>query len=212
MKTAGQLLSEARQKKRLSLEQVAERTKVRLEFLAAIEKDNYLVLPAGAYVKGFLQRYAQTVQLDPQTILAVFRRDYKEGKKGKIIPRDFIRPLSHRSSFFTMRNLRIGVISFILLIITGYAGSLWWRMQQPPPLNIYEPEEGETVASPIVISGKTSVDAVVFINSQPASLSRDGLFSAQVTFDQPGEQKIQIKAVDRKQRETAIVRKVKVTE
>ena len=58
MKTVGSILKEAREAKRFSLDQVEQATKIRRNFLEAIEGDAYHVLPSVSYAKGFVKNYA----------------------------------------------------------------------------------------------------------------------------------------------------------
>lgn len=70
--TPGEVLAEARTKRGLSLDQVAERTKIPTPILAAIEQDEYHRLSGPLYVRSFLRTYAGEVGLDPQPILDLY--------------------------------------------------------------------------------------------------------------------------------------------
>ena len=48
----GQLLRDERVRKRLTIEEVAKATKIRTNFLSAIEKGEYKKLPSSAYAQG----------------------------------------------------------------------------------------------------------------------------------------------------------------
>lgn len=68
----GATLREARVRKRLTLQQVEEDTKIRTKYLQALEDEDFDVLPGRAYAKGFLGSYASYLGLDPQTMLDEF--------------------------------------------------------------------------------------------------------------------------------------------
>lgn len=78
MKKTGEILRKTRQRKKLSLAEIAKRTKIRKDYLIALEENRYQDLPAGAYIQGFIKNYSQVLGIDSQPLLAVFRRDYQE--------------------------------------------------------------------------------------------------------------------------------------
>lgn len=80
MKSAGQILKEARIKKKWSLEKVAEVTKIRPLYLQALEDSQFQKLPSTTSAHGFVKNYAECLNLNPQEVLALFRRDYDERK------------------------------------------------------------------------------------------------------------------------------------
>jgi cytoskeletal protein RodZ len=60
----GTLLEKARLKQGLTIEEMSERTKIRPQFLQAIEGENYDLLPGEAYVKPFIRTYAKALGLE----------------------------------------------------------------------------------------------------------------------------------------------------
>lgn len=69
MKEIGDLLREARIKGNLSLEEINETTKIRLDQLEAIEAGDFQKLPGEVYVKGFIMNFARAVGLDGHEVL-----------------------------------------------------------------------------------------------------------------------------------------------
>lgn len=70
---AGRKLSEARKQLGLSLEEVAERIRVRREFLEALESMNVKLLPGKAYALAFLRSYARALGVDERAIIDQFQ-------------------------------------------------------------------------------------------------------------------------------------------
>jgi len=62
----GKMLSEKRAERGLSLEEAAEATRIRIDYLAAIEKDALDFDLPDIYRRGFLKTYAEYLGLDPQ--------------------------------------------------------------------------------------------------------------------------------------------------
>ena len=66
----GLTLHNARTQRRLSIEQVAQDTRISARFLEALEAERFDSLPAPVYVRGFLRSYASYLRLDPTPLLA----------------------------------------------------------------------------------------------------------------------------------------------
>lgn len=63
--TIGEYLKRIREEKKITLEQVAEGTKIRIQFLKAIEEDRLNDLPSLSQAKGFCRLYASFLGLNP---------------------------------------------------------------------------------------------------------------------------------------------------
>jgi cytoskeleton protein RodZ len=70
---AGRKLSEARRQRGWTIEEVAERIRVRKEFLEALEDMNIKLLPGKAYALAFLKSYARELGMDEKAILDQFQ-------------------------------------------------------------------------------------------------------------------------------------------
>jgi len=64
VETLGQTLKAAREKKRLTLSEAALKTRIKVQHLEAIERDDFGGMPAPAYAKGFIRMYAEFLGLD----------------------------------------------------------------------------------------------------------------------------------------------------
>lgn len=65
----GTFLKLEREKRNITLEQVAYSTRISIKMLQALESDDHESLPAAPFVRGYLQSYAKFVELDTQDIL-----------------------------------------------------------------------------------------------------------------------------------------------
>jgi cytoskeleton protein RodZ len=65
-------LATIRQEKGLSLEQIAETTKISIRFLRAIEAEDFAELPGGIFRTSYLRQYAKCVDYDEGELLARF--------------------------------------------------------------------------------------------------------------------------------------------
>jgi len=71
-KGLGNLLKTKREKKGLSINQIAEITRLRKHFIEALENEDWKKLPAKVFVKGFIRSYALAVDLDVNEALRLF--------------------------------------------------------------------------------------------------------------------------------------------
>ncbi|HSJ89137.1 MAG TPA: helix-turn-helix transcriptional regulator, partial [Anaerolineales bacterium] len=73
MTTIGQRLKEAREDRRLTLEKVFEATRIRVQYLQALEADDLSVMPSPVQARGYLRNYAEYLDLDVLKILDELR-------------------------------------------------------------------------------------------------------------------------------------------
>jgi len=72
MTTLGQELKKHREERGLTLRQIADRTLVGVQFLKAIEEDNYGPLPGGIFNRAFVRKFAHEVGLEEATALRLY--------------------------------------------------------------------------------------------------------------------------------------------
>ncbi|HXO21308.1 MAG TPA: helix-turn-helix domain-containing protein [Thermoanaerobaculia bacterium] len=68
----GTWLRRQRELREISLRSVADRTKISLRYLEAMEEDRFDLLPAPVFAKGFLREYARYVGLSPDEVVNHF--------------------------------------------------------------------------------------------------------------------------------------------
>ncbi len=66
----GTLLEKERLEQGLTIGEMSERTRIKPQFLQAIEHEDYHLLPGEAYVKPFIRTYAKALGLDDEIFLA----------------------------------------------------------------------------------------------------------------------------------------------
>ncbi len=65
----GRYLKAARLEKEIDLENVSAETKIGMDYLLLIEKEDHNRLPADVFVKGFLRAYAQAIEADGDEVV-----------------------------------------------------------------------------------------------------------------------------------------------
>lgn len=74
----GSLLVRAREARGLTIEDAERDTRISRRYLQALEAEQFDVIPAPVYARGFLRSYSQYLGIDPQETLAMFPRDEDE--------------------------------------------------------------------------------------------------------------------------------------
>ena len=209
MKSVGNLLKEARETSHLSFSEVAKRTKIREEYLQAIEENLFDQLPEGPFVRGFLRTYALEVGLNPESIVAIYRRDFGSREKQRLIPKGAVNPLQRKSNVL-LSPVVFGV--FVLVCVAAlYVTYQWTVLTQPPPIVIDNPKENQELRSPIDVQGTTSTDALVLVNSIPTAVDQNGHFLTQLVLES-GEQTITIEAKSRQDKTRSVRKTIRVVE
>ncbi len=204
----GQRLEEERVKKRLTLKEVSSATKIRVEFLQALERGDYKRLPSASYAQGFVRNYAKFLEMPEEETLALFRREFDEKKEFKVLPEGLI------ESSFPIRRFKIKqivlLVILVFLLLFGYIVFQYRYAIFSPPLNVATPQETAEISSQTLdVSGTTDPASTIFVDGEQVSVNSDGTFKKEIVVF-PGKTIITIKAVNRFGKQTIIKRHVVV--
>jgi cytoskeletal protein RodZ len=132
----GNSLREARVRRGVDFAQAELATKIRGKYLRALEEDNFELLPAETYVKGFLRTYAEYLGLDGQLYVDEFNSRFVAGEEHD--GRTAARP--RRSSAQPQRRNRhlerrvvLLALSAIVVLTTVIVISAWKTGDKQPP-------------------------------------------------------------------------------
>ncbi len=192
MKTVGQLLIEARKKQSLDLTEIAQAIKIKKAYLQALEANRFDRLPAPTYIKGFLRKYATYLHLNPDTVIAMFRRDFIEDQTGNIIPRSLLKPVRAPKRFFSFNFL---LTSLFLVAFFSFFGFQLYKYLSLPKLQLNQPVAHEFYSPPVPIQGKTDPGNTVTINKQQIPVDDQGNFFLELNFP-PGTQTLTVTATN----------------
>lgn len=178
MRTVGQVLKEERERKFYSLDEVEKTTKIRKELLEALEEGQYDKLPPSTFVQGFIKNYGKFLGLNTEKLLAVFRREFSEGKNPPRILESFKNPVDKNKFKLTPTRVLVTVIFGLIIVFFGY---LWFEYRflvGTPFLEVNKPPDQFNSQSPeIEVSGRTDPEAKVSINNQEIAVDQNGKFS-----------------------------------
>ena len=125
----GDWLRRQREMREISLRDIADRTKISLRYLEAMEADRFDLLPAAVFAKGFLREYARYVGLSPDDVVnhylsvnhpeeqeAALRDDTKVRSRPKPVDPGQPPVRRHWSS-----GLLLALVAFVLLVLVSLA-------------------------------------------------------------------------------------------
>ncbi len=186
MKTVGQMLKEAREEKKFTLEDIEKGTKIRLKFLTAIESDEFSIMPSQSYVKGFIKNYSEFVGLNSKIVLAFFRRQTVDAPKSHLLPTGMATPLNRSPFQLTPGKFIFIMVSILVSLFLSYLFIQYQTLQKLPELVIDSPVNQEVFSDTRVdVLGKTDSDSTVTINGVSVLVRPDGKFFDQISVE-PG--------------------------
>jgi cytoskeleton protein RodZ len=86
MPEIGEMLREARMRKRIDMTEVESATKIRGKYLRALENEEWDLLPGPTFVKTFLRTYAEYLGLDPRLLVEEYRQRYERPATQDLTP------------------------------------------------------------------------------------------------------------------------------
>lgn len=210
MRTIGEILKKVRLENNLEYEEIERKLRIRKKFLIALEDNSWSDLPAPTYIKGFIRNYSSFLGLNPEEMVAIFRRQYINNTSNELIPEGITTPLNEPSVRITPQMTIITASVILLVILFLYLFSQYSAYTGFPMLEINEPLEGETKYSEnIVITGKTDPDAVISINNQKIVIDNEGKFSINLELT-PGINNIVIEATGKNGKTKTITRSIQI--
>ncbi len=75
--TVGEYLKKERELRQISIQEVAEGTKISISRLRLIEENRFDDLPAEVFVRGFIRNYAEYIGIDPEEAILRLEEDLK---------------------------------------------------------------------------------------------------------------------------------------
>ena len=118
----GNSLREARLRQQLDFPELEQQTKIRSKYLKALEAEEFDVLPAPTYVKGFLRNYADALGLEGQLYVDEYNSRFVTGDEDvPLRPRDYQRRPQTLGPRFETRAvlLVVGAIAVVFALVIG---------------------------------------------------------------------------------------------
>jgi cytoskeletal protein RodZ len=125
----GSSLREARTRQGLDFPELEQRTKIRPKYLRALEDEQFEILPAPTYVRGFLRSYAEALGLDGQPFVDEYNSRFAVGDDD--VPVRVRRAPQPRRRDRTPRESRIAVLAVLGIAVVMALVIAAWRFGGP---------------------------------------------------------------------------------
>jgi len=199
MKTTAQILRKARARRKLTLREVAEKTKIPLSYLELIEAGDFSSLPGESYAVMYVRGYARFLGVSPKEAVSFFRRDLSVGQPTRRRKKrvNFTRRKKEEflawgeKIFFDPAKVKIVGVGLIVLLLAGYLIKQYLVFNLPPDISVDLSCWREENQAWVTVSGKTNPDVSIIVESIPVSVDSSGVFEEKV-FLAPGQKKIEV--------------------
>lgn len=203
MQTLGNILKDSRRKKGYTHEDLEEKTRIKIQFLKALENHHWEILPEYPVVLGFVKNVAGSLDISENLAVALLRRDYPP-KKLSINPKPDV---TNKFTWGPTATFFVG-LGLVILVVLIYLTRQYFLFLSPPALEVVSPKEGEVVKQKEVrVVGKTSPNASVTVNNQPILIEDSGDFVVNLEIFE-GTSEITVSATSRSGKETVVHRKI----
>ncbi|MGZ8564233.1 MAG: helix-turn-helix domain-containing protein, partial [Candidatus Limnocylindria bacterium] len=161
----GEVLRTAREAKFIDLARVERDTKIRVHYLAALERGDYRELPAAVYTKGFLRNYGLYLGLDPEYLVDLYRLE-----SGSAVDRPMSairpRPVTERQGrpFVVSSGAVVAtILSVLVLAFVVYLVGEFVTFARTPDLRITDPagDVGGYTGQDYTIRGVTEPNSTI---------------------------------------------------
>jgi cytoskeletal protein RodZ len=140
MSQVGDQLHAAREALRLTVQQIADATKIRTDHIRALEEGHYEVFSAPVYIRGFVRIYANQLKLNTPQIMSTLDAELRQSEKFKEPPplmEESNTLLDHAMFWLSKLNWRVWAIgggALVLLLVILLIGSAWRHHSRSNPL------------------------------------------------------------------------------
>jgi cytoskeleton protein RodZ len=126
----GNSLREARLRRQVDFAQAELATKVRGKYLRALEEEQFDLLPAQTYVKGFLRTYAEYLGLDGQLYVDEYNSRFVSGEDSDFRRKSSVKPQRRNRRIET----NVVLIALALIAIVTIVVISAWNSGKPQPV------------------------------------------------------------------------------
>ncbi|MCG2686397.1 helix-turn-helix domain-containing protein [Candidatus Parcubacteria bacterium] len=180
MKTAGAILKKAREEAGFSFEEISQVLKIQSKFLQALEQGDWQVFSDPVHIKGFLRNYAEFLGVNPDEVMAFWRREYDETKAG-VRSLSALEPIKMTKVVLSPDVVLVAASIVLILSFFGYIYFQYRSFVGAPQLILEHPVQNMTTAKELInVLGKVDKDAKLTINGQEILLNEDGSFAVAV--------------------------------
>lgn len=157
--TAGEQLRHTREQKNLSIQDVATRLNLDSRVIEALENNDFELLPAATYARGYLRSYAKLLDIDAELVLSAYNNEAPA-------PPEIIPEVKH-SSQTSSSDKPVRAITYLVSLSLVILLAAWLYSKFVIDADINQPTESASIENELPISALSYEIPVVEHSSQP---------------------------------------------
>ncbi|MDK2743395.1 MAG: DUF4115 domain-containing protein [Nitrospira sp. BO4] len=167
MESVGEFFRQVRETKGLTVDEVASKTRIRTDFVKALEDGNFAKLPDQVFARGFVRSYARSLGLDEEDAIHRFiqsagsfyeKQDERERLKVRQVEEDRKRQANRKAV-----TIAIGIAVLTLIFLLSREQSSVFRRGVPEPA---------PVAKRTTPPAKDAAESIIHEPERPAEIPK----------------------------------------
>jgi transcriptional regulator with XRE-family HTH domain len=170
VKSFGDSLKQAREERGVTLDAIAQNTRISRKYLLALERSDLETLPGGAFDQGYIRTYSQFLGIDAGPILEAYKERERQLGRGTAederqrlteLSRLLDRRAGHRKRHLLTRSKATLVVASLM----GFLGTGLWLLARAPGAL----ERPAPVVEPPTVRARPTLPAPMEPGTEPAS-------------------------------------------
>ncbi len=108
----GEYLKNKREEKGWTLKELSKATRIRTDYLAALEREEFYKLPGEVFVRGYIRCYLKALCIDPKEAIEIYEREFVKDVSPSLPPPKPGQPVYRRPIFGVSMVLILLILSF----------------------------------------------------------------------------------------------------
>ncbi|MFM7459566.1 MAG: helix-turn-helix domain-containing protein, partial [Burkholderiales bacterium] len=162
--SVGELLGAGRVLAGLSTAEVANRLRMSVKQVDALERGQYELLPSGTFLRGFVRNYAKAVGVDTEAALRVLERTHTDAHAllatPVLAPTGLAAPVAFQAGSESLATpTSRAIIAALLVACLAAVVWYWWQFVRPHLADGGRPAEKDVVVQPTLLPALPSATA-----------------------------------------------------
>lgn len=182
------ILKRRRESLDISLSEAEQATRIRGQYIEALEAGDYDALKDDVYTKGYVKNYADFLGLETKPIVKLYEQERagqremrRQSRRGSGVQLG-VKPIKSARMVVTPKTFVLFSVIAVVGLVVSY---IIWQviaLSAPPKLTINNNEARLVNDNYGYVSGKVAGGADLFINDSPVLVSADGTFRERIAL------------------------------
>lgn len=125
MTSIGQILADARRKRKMTIKDVEKAIKIRAKYISALEQDAFNQIAGEAYVIGFIKTYAQWLEIDGNALIDRYKEQTEPIKQSVAVGQELSDDVHawYKSKLVYFGGIAVFIVLAVWIIMMVLPGS-----------------------------------------------------------------------------------------